>query len=305
MSLADEVRATLAEDVAGHALEPPDYERPVDRGDRPGGPSALSRFLNVAGPFLVFGLFVGFWYFMAYVGITEILDKPDFFVPPPHEVVRQSFLTWDNLQPMLEALWLTTRVAMTGLALAIVVGMGLAVVMSQAKWIERAVYPYAVALQAIPILAFVPLIGLLFGYNFGSRVFVCFLIALFPIIANTLFGLLSADRSQHELFTLHGAGRATRLRKLMVPAALPAIFAGLRISAGLSVIGAIVGDFFFRQGEKGIGILIDQYNQRLNYPLMYGAVILAALLGIVVFWIFGLVSRKAVGHWYEETGKPQ
>jgi NitT/TauT family transport system permease protein len=241
---------------------------------------------------------------MSYVGITKILDKPEFFVPPPHEVVQASFLTWDNLSEMLQALWLTTRVAMTGLGLAIVVGVGLATVMSQAKWIERALYPYAVALQAIPILAFVPLIGLLFGYNFGSRVFVCFLIALFPIIANTLFGLLSADRAQHELFTLHGASRVTRLRKLMYPAALPAMFAGFRISAGLAVIGAIVGDFFFRQGEKGIGILIDQYNQRLNYPLMYGAVILAAALGIVVFWIFGFLATRAVGHWYEESGKP-
>lgn len=304
MSLQDEVHATLAEDISGRSLEPHAYEQPLDAPNAAGQTSKVSRFLAVAGPILVFVAFIGFWYFMSYVGITKILDKPDFFVPPPHEVVQQSFLTWSNLSEMLQALWLTTKVAMTGLALAIVVGVAVATVMSQAKWIERAVYPYAVALQAIPILAFVPLIGLLFGYNFRSRVFVCFLIALFPIIANTLFGLLSADRAQHELFTLHGASRTTRLRKLMYPAALPAMFAGFRISAGLSVIGAIVGDFFFRQGEKGIGILIDQYNQRLNYPLMYGAVILAAFLGIVVFWIFGFIAKRAVGHWYEESGKP-
>ena len=97
----------------------------------------------------------------------------------------------------------------------------------------------------------IPLIGVLFGFDFSSRVLVCVIIALFPIVANTLFGLLSVDRSQHELFTLQGASRSTRLWKLQFPAALPAIFVGLRISAGLSVIGAIVGDFFFRQGDPG------------------------------------------------------
>ena len=112
-------------------------------------------------------------------------------------------------------------------------------------------YPYAVVLQTIPILAIVPLIGFAFGFNFRSRVLVCVLIALFPIITNTLFGLLSVDHGQHDLFTLHGVGRWQRLWKLQFPAALPNIFTGLRISAGLSVIGAVVGDFFFVQGPPG------------------------------------------------------
>ena len=96
---------------------------------------------------------------------------------------------------MLEALWLSTKVALVGLLIAIVIGMALAILMSQAKWVERSTYPYAVALQCLPILAFVPLIGLLFGFGFNTRVFVCVMIALFPIIASTLFGLLSVDRS--------------------------------------------------------------------------------------------------------------
>ena len=107
--------------------------------------------------------------------------------------------------------------ALLGLAIAMVVGVGLAILMSQARWIERSVYPYAVALQAIPILAFVPLIGVLWGFTFRSRVLVCVIIALFPIVANTLFGLLSVDRGHHDLFTLHGAGRWTRLRQAAAP----------------------------------------------------------------------------------------
>jgi NitT/TauT family transport system permease protein len=273
---------------------------PSDVPDPKAVPRSRRPLLELVGPFAVFALFVGFWYFMSYVGMSP---QRRFLVPPPHEVVQVAFFDWGNLQPMLEALWLSTRVALTGLAIAIVLGMGIAILMSQAKWVERSLFPYAVALQAVPILAFVPLIGVIFGFNFRARVIVVVIIAIFPIIANTLFGLLSADKAQHELFTLHGASRFTRMWRLQLPAAMPAIFAGFRISAGLAVIGAVVGDFFFRQGQPGIGVLIDIYRARLRNPEMYGAVILAALLGILVFWFFGWLSNRVVGHWHESTRK--
>jgi NitT/TauT family transport system permease protein len=132
-------------------------------------------------------------------------------------------------------------------------------------------------------------------------VLVCVIISLFPIITNTLFGLLSADRSQHELFTLHGASRITRLRKLQFPAALPAIFTGFRISAGLAVIGSVVGDIFFQRGERGIGQLIQVYGARLNYTTMFGALIVTVALGITVFGIFGWLSKRFIGKWHEST----
>jgi NitT/TauT family transport system permease protein len=125
------------------------------------------------------------------------------------------------------------------------------------------------------------------------------LIAIFPIVSNTLFGLLSADKSQHELFTLQGASKWTRLVKLQFPAALPNIFVGLRISAGLAVIGAVVGDFYFRQGGVvGIGAQIDVYRNRLWGPELIAAIILASTLGLVVFLFFGWVSRRAIGKWH-------
>jgi NitT/TauT family transport system permease protein len=152
---------------------------------------------------------------------------------------------------------------------------------------SRSLYPYAVVIQTIPILALVPLLGFWFGFGFGSRVLVCVLISLFPIIANTLFGLQSVQRGYHDLFTLYRASRRVRLWKLELPAALPAILTGLRISAGPSVIGAIVGDFFFGQGEPGIGILIDVYRARLESERLFAAVILSSLLGVIVFWRSG------------------
>src|SRR5205085_10957858 len=129
-------------------------------------------------------------------------------------------------------------VGRAGLLSYTVVSPGLPILMSQANWLERSIYPYGVVLQTIPRLALVPLFGFWFGFGFGSRVLVCVLIGLFPIIANTLFGLRSVDQGHLDLFALHRAGRLVRLVKLHLPAALPAIFTDLRISAGLSVIGA-------------------------------------------------------------------
>jgi NitT/TauT family transport system permease protein len=271
--------------------------------------------LDLAGPVAVFAMFVGVWYLLHYEIMSE---RRRFLVPPPHEVVRQSFLTWrvggsgslsaiagGGLHDQLQALWLSTRVALIGLAIAIVLGMAVAILMSQAKWVERAIYPYAVALQAVPILAFVPLIGVLWGFTFRSRVLVCVIIALFPIIANTLFGILSVERGHHDLFSLHGANRWTRLVKLQLPAALPSIFVGFRTSAGLAVIGAVVGDFFFRQGDPGIGQLIDRYRASNSYSQMYGAVILSAALGICVFWLFGWINNRVIGHWHHTSSRAQ
>ena len=144
--------------------------------------------------------------------------------------------------------------------------MAWAVVMSQAAWIERSLFPYAVVLQCIPILALVPLIGILFGYNFQARVIVTILIALFPMVSMTLFGLQSVAKQQRELFQLQGVSRATLLRKLQFPAALPSIFVGLRTSAGLAVVGAVVGDQFFQRGNPGLGVLIQVYASRAPGP---------------------------------------
>jgi NitT/TauT family transport system permease protein len=265
-------------------------------------PSGRGRWLRFWGPPLaVLVAMLGVWY-----GVSYLLLDPDrrFLVPPPHEVVRVGFLDPYNLEELLDALWLSTRVAFIGLAVAIAIGAALAVAMSQARWVERSVYPYAVITQTVPILACVPVFGFWFGFGFFSRVLVCVIIALFPIIANTLFGLQSVQREHHDLFTLHGAGRLTRLWKLQLPAALPSVFTGLRIAAGLAVIGAIVGDFFFKQGDPGIGILIDRYQSRLQSEQMVAAIILSSLLGIVVFWLFGFLARRVVGSWHESTGPP-
>lgn len=264
-------------------------------------PGGQGRVMNVLGPVVGLGLFVGVWYLVHYWALEALFDKPPFLVSAPHRVVQDSFLDGTARSDMLRALGWTAVVSLAGLLVAIVLGMTLAVVMAQATWVERSFWPYLIAAQAIPILAVVPILGNVFGFGMGTRVLVCVIISIFPIVSNTLFGLLSADSSQHDLFTLKRTGRLTRLRKLQLPAALPSIFTGFRIAAGLSVIGAVVGELFFRRGGKGIGILMDQYRSRTLFPQTYGALILSSLLGIAVFVIFGWLSRLVIGRWHEST----
>jgi NitT/TauT family transport system permease protein len=271
----------------------------VGREEQRAAPHRRRRWRGTLGPPLcVLALVLALWY-----GASYLLLSPTrrFLLPPPQSVVSVGFLTWSNFDQILTSLAFTTKTAVLGFVLAAVIGISLAVIMSQAKWVERAVYPYAVVLQTIPILAIVPLIGFAFGFNFGSRVLVCVLIALFPIITNTLFGLLSVDEGLHDLFTLQGVSRAQRLWRLQLPAALPNIFTGLRISAGLSVIGAVVGDFFFQQGQPGLGELINLYRAQLESAQLYAAVIMASLLGICAFMLVGLVSQRVVGPWHESA----
>ena len=249
-----------------------------------------------AGPVAVFAVIIGIWYY-----ISDVVLDPDlqFLLPPPHQVITQGFLDPDIRAELLASLGRTTQVALTGLVVAIIIGAGWGILMSLASWAERALFPYAVILQCIPILALVPPIGFWFGFGFFARVLVCILIALFPMVSNTLFGLQSVERGQLEFFQLAGASRLTVMLKLKIPAALPAIFAGMRISAGLAVVGAIVGDFFFRQGQPGIGILLSNYASRLQGPPLFAAILTASLLGFVIFALFGRLRTLVVGRWYD------
>lgn len=248
-------------------------------------------------PGILFGIFIlAVWYFISYVVLEP---GKRFLLVPPHDVWIAGFADLGTLRELLAGLWSSTRVAVIGLLISSGIGFSVAIAMSQTPLIERALFPYMVALQAIPILALVPLISFWAGFGQTSRIIVCVLISLFPIIVNTLFGLQSARAGAHDLFTLHGASRWVRLRKLMFPAALPAIFAGLRISAGLSVVGAIVGDFFFARGEVGIGQLIRQYSNELAGAELLAAIILSSALGVAVFLIFGWMSKLFVGKWVD------
>lgn len=240
--------------------------------------------------------FLGVWLFVSYVLLTP--ERRQILVPPPQDVLTRSLLDWSRLRPMLRALLLDVQISMLGLLIACVLGVAAAIVMSQSSWLERGLYPFAIVLQTVPILAIVPLIGLWFSYGFAGRIVVCVIIAVFPMIANTLFGIHSVERGAHDLFTLNRASRWQRLVKLQLPAALPSMFAGLRISAGLSVIGALVGDFFFVQGQPGLGTLLSVYISRVSSTDLFAAIMLSSLYGIVIFSLFTALTGLVIGSWY-------
>ncbi|MEY2848602.1 MAG: hypothetical protein RI885_1267 [Actinomycetota bacterium] len=261
--------------------------------------SKSRRILSTWGPPLaVFAVILIAWYLLADylfgIGRKTVL-------PTPNRIVSESFFGRGDpiTEDLLRAVGLSLSVALIGLAISITIGVVWAVLMSQGRWVERSLFPYAVILQCVPILALVPLIGTSIGYSFESRVLVCVLISLFPMVSNTLFGLQSVERSQRELFKLQNASRWTVLTKLQFPNALPAIFAGMRISAGLAVVGAIVGDFFFRRGQPGLGILIANYASRVQTAQLFASIITAALIGVLIFLLFGWIAKVAVGRWYE------
>lgn len=266
---------------------------PAPRRRRRGGWVA-----RLVPPVVTFGIFLGFWYLVSLVLLDE--DRR-FLLPPPDAVVRVAFLDPYNRTDILKALWLSTEIAAIGLVIAVVLGMAIGIAMSQGRWVEHSLYPYAVLLQCIPTLAMVPVIGFWFQFGFLSRVIVTVLITLFPVISATFFGLQAAERGQQELFTLHRAGRWVRLWKLQLPAALPALLTGFQVAATLAVVGSVVGDFFFKQGDAGLGVLIDLYRARVLSEQLFGAAIAASLLGVAAFLLFGLLSRVVTGGWYGST----
>lgn len=258
-------------------------------------PSARRRptVASLLAPLAVAAGVVGLWYLATYLLLAT---NRRFLLPPFHEVVG-AVASAPTAGEILAATWRTTQVAALGLAIAFAIGFTVAIAMSQARWVERSLYPWAVFSQTVPILAIVPLLGFWFGYGWVSRVAVCAVIALFPIIVNTLEGLGSADRRLHDLLTLAGASRWTRLRVLQLPNALPDILVGLRTSAGLAVTGAVVGDLFFGRGQPGLGLLISRYGSRLQSAEMLAATIAACVLGVAVFALVGWVGRRLTGSW--------
>jgi len=248
-------------------------------------------------PVAVFVAFVGLWYLYSGVVLDEARRK--ITLPYFHDVVDQSFLDGENRGELLGATWTSAWIAAVGLAISIVLGLLFAVLMSQAKWVERSFYPYAVLLQTLPILALVPFIGLQIGFGIKARIVVVVIISLFPIITNTLFGLKAAEQGHHDLFTLHDSTRMTRLFKLQFPSALPAMFTGFQISAGLAVIGSIVGGLFFGRGAVDLGNRIQLYVARLRAAELIGAIMLSAALGVMAFWLFGYLRNYFTASWNE------
>ena len=259
-------------------------------------PSRLTAWLrDAAPPALVFIGFFALWQIAC-----TFFNVPRFLLPSPYDIAEA---WWENQPGLTNSLISTFLAALAGFAGAIVVGMSVALLMSQSKLIERCIFPYAVLLQTIPIVAIAPLIVIWLGAGAPAVIAISFLISLFPIITNTTAGLLSTDHNLVAMFELYNASWWQRMVKLKFPAALPYIMTGLRISSGLAVIGAIVGEFIAGIGGRGggIGFVITEAAGRLRMPYLFAAALTSSLLGIAIFIMVSYASARFLRHWHESA----
>ena len=247
---------------------------------------------NITPPILVLVIFLLVW------SIAAHLYGMPFLLPNPLEVL-QSFVSDFDL--IVGGLWITFQEALYGYLLAISIGITSAAIMSQSKILEHSFYPYAILLQTLPAVAVAPLIVLWFGFDMLSVVVISLIISLFPIINNTLLGLKSTSINLVELFQMHNSSRFINFFKLRLPAAIPHIIAGLRISAGLSVIGAIVGEFIIGSGSEGggLGVMVIYAQADLQTALVIALILTATFLGFAFFISVTSLGHYLLKHWHE------
>lgn len=220
-----------------------------------------------------------------------------FLLPRPSSVIRSML---HNISEITHALGETALASVAGFALSTVLGVIIAIVLSAGGWVQSAFYPYAVFFQTVPIIAIAPLLVIWFGYDIHAVIASATVVSIFPVIANTLTGLLATDPALLDLFKLYGASAPATLWKLRLPHALPHILTGLRIAAGLSVIGTIVGEFIT---GGGLGGLIDVSRQQRQIEKVFAVLLVASLLGIILFGLINLLSYLLLRHWHASEKK--
>ena len=225
---------------------------------------------------------------------------PSYLVPSP-SLIAKTFVS--NAPALLHSLMITLRVTLIALALSIAIGTTLAFLFVQSPIIERSFFPYAVILQVTPIVAVAPLIIILVKNTQGALIICATIIAVFPIISNTTIGLRSIDTGHQDLFAINRASRLQSLAYLRIPSALPYFFAGLRISSGLALIGAVVAEFVAGTGGRSAGLAYEilQSGYQLDIPRMFAALFLITLAGIALFMIMVGLSKLALGSWHDSA----
>lgn len=227
---------------------------------------------------IVFACLLGLW--QAVIWVNHL---PSYILPGPLAV---ALAIHERYPSLLSSLWITTEEAAGGLAASVIAGVGVAMVFAQWKGLRQTLYPYTILLQTVPILAIAPLIIDWMGAGTGSVAVVTFIICLAPIIANTTQGLISVDENLIYLFVMHKATPAQILFKLRLPNSLPNLFTGIRISAGISVIGGLTGELFAgstRVGEGGLGYAMIYANNQMETSYLFALVLAATALGFTFF----------------------
>jgi NitT/TauT family transport system permease protein len=255
----------------------------------------VTRLARIAVPTAMLVLLVAVW--QAYVTLAHV---PHYILPSPLRIAEAFATDWPILG---KALLVTLRTTFLALLIALVSGVALAVLMAQSKWIELALFPYAVILQVTPIVAIAPLI-LIYTSTTGQALLICaWIVAFFPVLSNTAQGLHSTDHNLLNLFELYGASRWQTLVFLRLPNALPYFLAGLRIAGGLALIAAVVAEFAAGTagGNAGLAFRLIEAQHRLNIPRLFAALVLLSVTGVLIFAATSLLSYLLLRKWHESA----
>ena len=252
-------------------------------------------FAPVAAPLVVGVCVVALWQWAC-----RHWAVPPYLFPAPSDVASAFVAGWPT---MIAALWSTLRVTLIAFALSVVLGTGIAFLFVQSRLIELGFLPYAVLLQVTPIVAVAPLIIILVKNTPAALTLCATVIAIFPIISNTTIGLRSVDPGLLSYFRMNKAGRLATLLRLRIPSALPFFLAGLRISSGLALIGAVVAEFVAGTGGRSAGLAYEilQSSFQLDIPRMFAALLLITVTGVILFALMAGLQTLLLGHWHEST----
>lgn len=251
------------------------------------------RVVRIVAPFLVGIVLLGCWQLAC---VT--FKVPAYLVPTPLNIVQTLIA---NFGTLFAALLVTLKITLLAFLCAVVLGVAMAFLLVQGRIIEVSLFPYAILLQVTPVVAIAPLIIIWVKSPTPALVVCATLVALFPIISNTVLGLRSVNPGLLNLFKLNRATRWQTLVRLRIPSALPYFFGGLRISCGLALIGAVVAEFVAGTGGSGAGLAyqILQAGFQLNISLMFAALLLIATTGVALFSCMSWLTHLSLRHWHE------
>lgn len=224
-------------------------------------------------------------------------NTPIYLIPRPSKVLGTLV---EERAYLLAALWSTTKAVWIGFAASAVLGVVIAAVLASSVWVRRALSPYTVLFQTIPIIAIAPMLSIWFAPGLKAVAACGFIVSVFPVIANTQAGLLATDPALVDLFRLYGAGRGATMWKLRFPASLPSVFTGLRVAAGLTVIGTVVAEFLVGElgSAQGLGVVIVSASHNGHSDRVFAAVLLASALGLAMYGAVNLAGRLVLSNWY-------
>jgi len=257
--------------------------------------SERQSLLRIVAPLAVGAVLLAMW-----EAAVRIEAVPPYILPGPMLIART---LWTDGPGLLGALLVTLRITLAALVAAALLGGGIALLFSRSRLLELSLFPYAVILQVTPIVAIAPLIIIWVSEPFLALLLCAWIVAFFPIVSNTTVGLNSADRNLLALFRLYGATPGQTLLYLKMPSALPYFLAGLRISGGLALIGAVVAEFVAGTGgtETGLAFRILEAGYRLAIPRLFAALFLLSLTGVVIYLLLDLLSNRLLRHWHESV----